>query len=986
MTSKVRLGVQTITIGSRDSCDIRLLGDAVLPLEGEVVHSGGGVLTLVPAPGSDWQKNGVPCGSEPFRLDPLAVYQTHRSLLDPLHPVLLKMQCRRGELPFTLGEIVLGREPSECHLYFLDPSVSNRHATVQFPPFPGAPVTIEDHGSTSGTRVGERLLPPHEATTVEPDAIIALGSTVLSIRALTELHEHGLGPPAEPVHPTFGGANSAAASAPRRRHHTVVGSVQMAKARSFRIGRSRDADIVIEYPQISAHHATLIVSHGQILLEDAGSDLGTLVQGARLRPFERRVVEAGAEIHLGPIATRLGVDGDAVTLAVIDEEGFALKPSFEIEAHEVTIVVPDRLRPDQSKVLLDRVSFKALPGDLIALMGPSGAGKTTLLHTLTGALAPTSGQIRVNGRPLEAVFSSLRGSIGYVPQDDIVHPELTVREAVTYSARLRLPADYSPEEIDARVTRTLEELGLLDVAHLRIGKPDAKVLSGGQRKRVNIAMELVTDPVLLFLDEPTSGLAADDTAQLVLLLERLASQGGKTIIATIHQPARREYERFNLALILGPGGVPLYFGPTTAAYAFFESWRPPLERAHIDNPRDMFAELRERQKKLDMEPAQARAAVSALFREEYEASTIAREMRSGRRAPLSADVAHEAAPRRARSLRALGILIARYTKIKLRDSVSTAILLLQAPLIGVLLGLVFGDQKPAAPAWCYGALDELRALAGQDIDLSGLPERILPATDRAPALFFMVVSAIWFGTSNAAREIVSERAIYARERMVHLSATNYIASKFIVLSLLSILQCGALLSLLWFLLDLGGGAPAFGTELGILCLTAICSVALGLLISGLVKTSEAAMALTPIALIPQVVLGGLMVPVTTVPWLKWPMLVIPARWGFQGVIRPERLAAQEDPAWNIALGPGTPDRLPDFIDGGYFRCALAHTESETLTGALGLEHGQGLSDPAAVLSISTAVLLIFVLALLARGGPNLRRSANAGPPPPQTRG
>jgi len=318
--------------------------------------------------------------------------------------------------------------------------------------------------------------------------------------------------------------------------------------------------------------------------------------------------------------------------------------------------------------------------------------------------------------------------------------------------------------------------------------------------------------------------------------------------------------------------------------------------------------------------------------------------------------------------------------------VSTAILLLQAPLIGVLLGLVFGDQKPAAPAWCYGALDELRALAGQDIDLSGLPERILPATDRAPALFFMVVSAIWFGTSNAAREIVSERAIYARERMVHLSATNYIASKFIVLSLLSILQCGALLSLLWFLLDLRGGAPAFGTELGILCLTAICSVALGLLISGLVKTSEAAMALTPIALIPQVVLGGLMVPVTTVPWLKWPMLVIPARWGFQGVIRPERLAAQEDPAWNIALGPGTPDRLPDFIDGGYFRCALAHTESETLTGALGLEHGQGLSDPAAVLSISTAVLLVFVLALLARGGPNLRRSANAGPPPPQTRG
>src|SRR5262249_3376393 len=163
---------------------------------------------------------------------------------------------------------------------------------------------------------------------------------------------------------------------------------------------------------------------------------------------------------------------------------------------------------------------------------------------------PSNGIVRINGEDLYTIYDNLRGSIGYVPQDDLVHPELTVWEAVRYSAKFRLPPDYSEEEIDARVDQTIKDLGLEGIQNLQICKPEKKILSGGQRKRVNIALELVTDPVILFLDEPTSGLAADDTTALINLLHELTKQTGKTIIMTIHQPAKDEFELFTHCLVM----------------------------------------------------------------------------------------------------------------------------------------------------------------------------------------------------------------------------------------------------------------------------------------------------------------------------------------------------------------------------------------------------------------------------------------------------
>ncbi len=447
------------------------------------------------------------------------------------------------------------------------------------------------------------------------------------------------------------------------------------------------------------------------------------------------------------------------------------------------------------KVLLDHVSFKALPGDMIALMGPSGAGKTTLLLALNGYLPPTSGQVRINGEDLYTIYDALRGSIGYVPQDDIVHPELTVFEAVKYSARFRLPPDYSEEEIDRRVDETLRDLGLEALKNLQIGKPEKKVLSGGQRKRVNIALELVTDPVILFLDEPTSGLAADDTTALINLLADLTKKTGKTIVMTIHQPAKDEFEKFNLCFIMGYGGIPTYFGPTgEPAYTFFGSIaeRAGHGRRHVDNPRDMFDMLNVRERmvldemrRADPQAPRSRARGSRRRRAGARSSSATRTPSSSRCTRAVAPSAPRPtargrpSPRRRRGRAAAGPPRSRATGAS-RSATAWAprSCSCRRRSSACCSWMVFGGQKPAVPFWCLGALQELSTKNNMDQSATtNLLNTMQPTTDHTAAMFFVVVSCVWFGTSNAAREIVTERAIYLRERMVNLRLFNYLLSE-----------------------------------------------------------------------------------------------------------------------------------------------------------------------------------------------------------------
>jgi ABC-type multidrug transport system ATPase subunit/pSer/pThr/pTyr-binding forkhead associated (FHA) protein/ABC-type transport system involved in multi-copper enzyme maturation permease subunit len=984
------LGREQITIGSAPNCDVVLQAPGVAPLHARIVKQPIG-LALVDLGAGATFANGAPIAPNtlvPF--DFRTVFAVGQTNVPLAHPAIVSMLMAQGQLMGApRGHVVLGRDPTRATLVVAHGAVSSQHATVMLDR-----MMLMDHGSTSGTYVNGVKIAPNQLVPIDPNGVVAFGPIPIPITLLARIASvppataASPGTPAPPVVATA----PQEPGGPARRHRTVIGELNMAQLQTgvITIGRTADNQIVVAHAQVSSHHAQIVRQNEALFIEDLRSANGTFVRGQRVPAGARVPIQNGEKVQIGPMPLLVQITGQQVNVVVEDAQNWAGKPLYEIEAWDLFLEVPDRDKKGQMKTLVDHVSFKALPGDLIALMGPSGAGKTTLLMTLNGYLPPSAGQVRINGEDLYAIYDAMRGSIGYVPQDDIVHPELTVFEAVKYSAQFRLPPDYSETEIDRRVEETLRSLGLEGVRNLQIGKPEKKVLSGGQRKRVNIALELVTDPVILFLDEPTSGLAADDTTALVNLLADLSKKTGKTIIVTIHQPAKDEFEKFNLCLVMGYGGIPTYFGPAgEQAYRFFGSIieRPgsPYRAGYtghatkVDNPRDMFDMLnvRERFTQVEMQKQnpQADRGMSRLesargWRNEYfqNQNLVFQQMYSGRRA-VGTEAAMRGTRQRARTpmLRQLRLLMSRYWKVRIRDRAGAAIMFLQAPIIGIMLAIVFGGQKSAIPFWCLGALQEIaKKSTSPGSGTTNLLSEMHPTDDHTAAMFFVVVSCVWFGTSNAAREIVTERAIYLRERMVNLSLFNYVMSKYIILSLVCIFQCAMLLGIVYFAIGFNGGPTAFLLELVSMIALAMNATALGLLLSTLVTTAEAAMALTPIALIPQVVLGGLMVPMTTNAMLMPLMMVMPARWGFEGAIAQERWAIRNDPAWLIDLHQPGLQSAPDFIKDGHFQCAVAQIQADNISGAWGFANWELTGFPWAVLYGLTLVMLITLFILLKR--------------------
>jgi ABC transport system ATP-binding/permease protein len=569
---------------------------------------------------------------------------------------------------------------------------------------------------------------------------------------------------------------------------------------SITLGRDRANDVVLEDPNVSRFHAEVVRVDGRVEVRDLSSRNGTRVNG-HLMPAA--VLEPGSEIGIGPY--RLIFDG--ATFVARSEQG-----ALRLDAERVAMRVGE-------KQILAETTLSIEPGQLVAFIGESGSGKTTLLKALAGVTTPTSGTVTVNG---ETVATRLT-DIGYLPQDEIVHPDLSVRESLEYSAKLRLPADTGPDEIQATVERALQELGLEEHAETRIGS-----LSGGQRKRVGVATELLSRPSLLFLDEPTTGLDPGLEARMMMLLSELAKNSRAVTVVT---HATKSLGLCQKLVVMGRGGVLCFQGTPAEALGFFGA----------ENYDDIYPQL---------------ASRPAL---EWQQKFIS----EGRAMPVRAetDGARPEAERkrtRGRILYQTRILTARYVKLFLRDRRNVFILLGQIPILGLAVAALFKA----------GVFERPPTDAGQAVKLT----------------FLLLVTTVWIGAIDSAREIIKEKGVFQREYSVGVRLSSYLASKAIVLFTLAAIQAVVLTGIVLLFQPLHEDLSVNIAFILIVVLTAIAAVSMGLFVSAVVRNQDQATSFIPLLLIPQLFFGGSIVATAEMSApMRQATKVVVTQWSYAGM-------------------------------------------------------------------------------------------------------
>jgi ABC-type multidrug transport system ATPase subunit len=676
------------------------------------------------------------------------------------------------------------------------------------------------------------------------------------------------------------------------------------------IGRE-GTTITLASPLVSRAHAEVAtLPGGGHVLRDLGSTNGTFVGGQRVTT--PRPLQPGTLIQIGPF--KLAYDGSS--LLPFDQRG-----AMTLEARNLVRTV------GAGRTILGDVSLIIRPREFVAIVGGSGSGKSTLLKALSGFARASSGSVYVNGDDYYGNFDAYRGVLGYVPQHDILHGRLRVDEALRYTAQLRLPADTEEGEIEARVARVLDDVDMTAHRGTRIDS-----LSGGQRKRVSIAAELLADPSLFFLDEPTSGLDPGLEKKMMYTLRRLAD-AGRTVVLVTHATAN--IQQCDHVLFMAEGRM-VFFGPPRLALNMFHVGSGDFADIYtkLEGQADPTSalverELRREHEELSLErPPGAPVSLAELWALKFRRSETFNRFVHDRlqrapprvrdhddERPAMQDAANAsvtstamrmlgAAELRGRDVRPtiaqvsgwrqFGILVRRYLRLLLSDRRNLAILLLQAPIIGGILLLVAKQD----------ALQNLESSHGRLV------------------LFLLALVAVWFGILNSAREISKEEEIYRRERLANLKVGPYVASKMFVLSGLCFLQSAMLLLVLAIKVDFAaevvqftGAGPVhhlrgdFLAPLGFLSalggtlfLTSLTGLGLGLLISSAARSSDRAMSVIPIALVPQIVFAMALMPLpATVAWVSY---ATSSRFAMEALGALTRLPLPRD--YSNCLIPGNP--------------------------------------------------------------------------------
>ncbi|MBZ6080987.1 FHA domain-containing protein [Streptomyces olivaceus] len=793
----------------------------------------------------------------------------------------------------------LGRDP-QGELVFDDARVSWRHATISFN---GRSWVVEDHGSTNGTFVhGQRV----QQMELGAGTVLNLGNATDGPRVSLTGAQAAVGTPqAQPQQQPYAaqGANAgwaqqapvqeppqqaaqhghphqapqpgwqqpqqsaahfpqqqgpggAAGAPPAHGDRSPTTFHQFSLGRVMRIGRALENELVVSDLQVSRNHAEFHATpDGRMEIRDLGSHNGTYVNGLP-------IAKGGSQL-LGPTDI-VGVGHSTFRIVGDRLEEFVDTGEVSFSARHLTVTV------DGGKQILKDVSFGVPEKSLIAVIGPSGSGKSTLLKALTGYRPADQGEVLYDNRNLYKQFAELRQRIGLVPQDDILHKELTVKKALKYAAKLRFPADTTAAERDSRIDEVLRELKL-DI------HKDKKVtsLSGGQRKRVSVALELLTKPSLIFLDEPTSGLDPGMDRDVMQLLRGLADDG-RTVLVVTHSVA--ELATCDKLLVMAPGGSVAYFGPPEEALNFFgyDTWADVFSA--FENYRDY-----------DWAGRWKGSQHYQMYAADIDAV-----------APQSVQVPAMQAmkpPKPQGWMSQFVTLVRRYVSVIVSDKGFLALTVILPAVLGAVSLLIDPDKgllpNPANPQ----------------------TGRIVPNGTATTVLLILAVGACFAGAANSVRELIKERVIYERERATGLSRSAYLMSKVFVLGTVTVLQ-GLLVGVIGFatreIPEEGlvlSGLPLVELSLPIMAL-GFTSMMFGLIISSLVKTAEKTMPLLVMFAIIQVVFTGCLFALNDAVGVNQFSYLMPSRWAVAAAgatldfnkISPPEQGSEADPLWEHTVG------------------------------------------------------------------------------------
>ncbi len=829
-------GAAEIAVG--DQIQFGLDGPAVRVIWFEVASDDEWAIDAAPTP-VQAPRSDPPRGSSPSVFVPQPISAPAPPAAVSREPAKLEFVggAVRPEFIISQPTIWIGRDPA-CEIVFdaSSATVSRRHASMTTS---SNSVVIADNNSFNGTLVnGQRISSPTELHHGD-EVQFGLGGPVLRLNSPRRISPQGSSVAVQRIAASSADISSKTMvvkldQTPARRSESAT-DPQLIKAIGFEgkntlsIGRAEGNDIRLDGLQISNRHARLLSTPSGIVIEDLNSTNGLFVNGTKAA---KQSIGRDDSVQIGTFLIRVEPSGE---IGVYDT-----RSKTRIDVVALTRDVKGRFGSGKIR-LFDSISLSIKPNEFVGLLGPSGAGKSTLMEALAGVHPATAGNVLINNLDLYRHLDSLKQSIGYVPQDDIIHRELTVYRTLYYVAKLRLSRDVSSAEISAMIEEVLDVTGLTDRRDVPVHK-----LSGGQRKRVSIAVELVTKPSVIFLDEPTSGLDPATEDKIMKLFRNIA-ESGRTVIMTTH--AMENVRLFDKIVVLMRGRL-VFFGKPDEALkhlgaANFKDLYEKLEDAADGETASQSGTSAERAERAAT-GWQQKFATTPQYRE-YIAEPLKElgglpKSGTGKRRRLGIFG----------SIRQWATLSRRYIEVLLKDKLNLFILLAQAPIIALMTFFVMNRELP-----------------------------------RDFVYFVVALVAIWFGLSVAAREIIRERPVYRRERMFNLGILPYLASKLFVLGVIVTVQCFFLFVPLK-IFDLAGVMSMPGEFFGAaqfwaMLLTAGVGVALGLFVSAVVRTPEVATSIIPLILIPQILFSGLVGVPTGIS--KVAGLLMPSAWAFDTMKR-----------------------------------------------------------------------------------------------------